>query len=330
MRKMGMPAILLLVAGVAVCGRVSAQEGGAPHAAKKAVSVQEVLKTKRVDANFESTPLADAVNFLRSLTDINIVLDPNIQDQEGREKIITITVKDVSLEAFLDIIVGRRLAYEVKENVVVITRREPTAAAPAPARPPTERETQLREGLKTKMVDLNFEATPLPDVIAFLQNLTKMNIVLDPDIEDEEIRGRHVTLALNNVSLGATLDFIAGKDMIVTVKDNVAVLGERSPKSASEARKPEDKEARVRRALDTRRTTVAYDGAKLSEVVEYLSGAAQVPIVFDPTVLDWDDVKDRPVTVRLANVSIATILDVILGKDVTYVVKGEAVVITRK
>jgi hypothetical protein len=335
MTKTRIAVFLVLATGIAAFGRLSAQEGGtragaAPPPTAKAGPIQEVLRTKRVDVNFEGTPLADVLNYLRSRTNINIVLDPNLQDEEGRERLITFAAQDVSLEAFLDIIAGRRLVYEVKENVVVITRREPTTAAPAPAGPPTEQETQLRERLKTNKVDINFEATPLSDVIAFLRGQSKLNIVLDPDIEDDEIRHRLVTLRLNDVSLGAVLELIAGKDIVVTVKDNVVVLSERAPKALSEAQKPEDKEARIRRLLDTRRTTVEYDGAKLSEVIDYLSGAAHVPIVFDPTVLDWNDVKDRPVTVRLANVSIATILDVILGKDLAYVVKGEAVVITRK
>lgn len=89
------------------------------------------------------------------------------------------------------------------------------------------------------MVTINFVDTPLAEVVSFLSSLSKVNIVLDPDIEGDAVRHRPVTLDLNQASLSAVLERIAGKDLTVTVKDNVVILSEHSPKPPLELKKQE-------------------------------------------------------------------------------------------
>ncbi len=103
-----------------------------------------------------------------------------------------------------------------------IMRRDPVSYPEEKA--PSEREALLREALKSKRVDINFEATPLADVVNFLKTLADVNIVLDPNLEDKETREKLITLVLSDVTLGAALDFIVGKDLIYTIKNDAIFI----------------------------------------------------------------------------------------------------------
>ncbi len=319
MNKRPLVPVLFVALGLCAAPPLRAQDKTAA-----APSFQETLKTRRVDVNFAATPLHDVAAFLARLAQTNIVLDPAVR----RERLITLALEDVRLETALTVLVGRSLAWQARDNVIVIVNRHP--AAGMPVRPPAEDEQKLSELLKTTRVDVNFEATPLADVVNFLRALTKLNIVLDPDIEDRSIGQRLVTLTLRQTCLDDALGLVAGQDMACHLVDNVVVIRERSPRTVAAGPQPADSEARVRNRLQTRRTSVEHKGEPLSEVVAQLAAVADIPIVFDPAILDWEEVKERPVILAMKNASLGTILEVLIGKDLVWVVKGEAVVITRK
>ena len=215
-----------LVAGLLVCGNLLARE---KKDSGKPSPLAEAVKTKRVDVNFEATPLADVVSFLKTLVEINIVIDPNIKDAETGKKLVTLSLTDVSLGTALDIIVGKNLTYLVKDDFIVITDRDKQPSQ-TEAKPPTEEEVNLQTALKTREVDVNFEATPLSDVVNFLKKVTETNITLDPDIVDPEIRQKLITLSLKGVKLSSVLDLLVGDKLMYVIKGNVVVITEKPGK----------------------------------------------------------------------------------------------------
>jgi len=65
-------------------------------------------------------------------------------------------------------------------------------------------------------LSIEFINTPLRDVIAFLQEKSKMNFFLDKDAPDTS-----VSIKLNDVPLSVILEFILPKDLGYIVKDNI-------------------------------------------------------------------------------------------------------------
>jgi type II secretory pathway component GspD/PulD (secretin) len=264
------------------------------------------LLMKPVDFNFEATPLCDVVNYLKTVTNLNIVLDPNMKDPKVREKLITLKLTDVGLGNALDIILGKSLGYRVKDDVIVITDVE----KPTPFPQNCDEEAKLLVALKEEKVDVEFKDAPLEDVVAYLVKLANINIVLDPDVTDFQVRGRLITLSLKQVSLGAALDLIAGKDLEYVIKGNIIVIKEAFPA-----------------LVLMKRVSLNFDWAPLSDVMDYLKPVTGTNIVFDPYMND-PDFKDRYVSLKLTDVSLANAFDIILGDSLSYRVKDGVMVIT--
>jgi type II secretory pathway component GspD/PulD (secretin) len=213
---MNLVAAGVCLAGLIAFGDLLAQE---KRAAKKPEPPASVL-THRVDLNFEATPLSDVVSFIQTLTQSSIVLDPNLKDPKLREKLITLTLTDVSMDCALDIILGRSLGYRIKDGVIIISDTE----KPTPSPQDPKEEARIQAALKEKKMDVQFEATPLQDVVSYLKTLTDTNMVLDPNVTDTDVREKLITLSLKQVSLSTVLDLLVGKDLEYVIKGNVIVI----------------------------------------------------------------------------------------------------------
>ena len=225
MRKAGFALCGVLALGLLVARGIPAQDKEKP----KEGDLAQVVKTLQVNFDFEATPLRDAVSYLQTSSAINIVLDPHM-DRSFGERLVTLTLKDVTLATALDLLLGKDLAYVVKDEVVVITNRDGQTSAPAAeANPPSAAEAAGRAILK-KDVDVAYEATPLADVVSYLRHLTKANIVFDPYLTHPDVRKKLITLTLHDVTLASALDVILGKDLTYVVKENVIVITEKSGK----------------------------------------------------------------------------------------------------
>ncbi|NOZ19523.1 MAG: hypothetical protein GXP25_00380 [Planctomycetes bacterium] len=88
-------------------------------------NLEKALDEQRVDISFESTPILDVVNFLRTLVDKNIALDSQVPE----DTTITLELRNVSLRAALDNIcmLGEGLAYTIRNEAIWITTKEAMA-----------------------------------------------------------------------------------------------------------------------------------------------------------------------------------------------------------
>lgn len=99
-----------------------AQAGPADRAKQAVISK---MNTKRVSMEFSDAPLTDVVEFLRSVTQINMMVDPAVV-REKPDMRVTLNVKDVKVRNVLNLI-GQffALTADIREGgVVVLTEKE--------------------------------------------------------------------------------------------------------------------------------------------------------------------------------------------------------------
>lgn len=85
------------------------------------------LNSQRVDLNFQQTPFADCINFLRDITGINFVVGQTAQDLISNENLeVSLRLKSISLKNALQLIlsVNAELVSTIKNGVVFITTKE--------------------------------------------------------------------------------------------------------------------------------------------------------------------------------------------------------------
>lgn len=86
---------------------------------------QEIRKklSRKVSFEFVDTPLDEAIGFLRSLTSVNIVLDPKVAAEGANKTPITLRVQDMDMETALKWILRlAELDYDLRNQVVFITK----------------------------------------------------------------------------------------------------------------------------------------------------------------------------------------------------------------
>ncbi|MDA1138897.1 MAG: hypothetical protein O3B01_09970 [Planctomycetota bacterium] len=94
------------------------------------------------------------------------------------------------------------------EELLLVETIQRRAARPRPLIPMPEPEPEWKEQIRRQMdkrISFDFVDTPLPDVVAFLSNLTNTNMVLDPAFGDDRIP---VTLKVTDMKIYSAIDWI--------------------------------------------------------------------------------------------------------------------------
>lgn len=87
---------------------------------------QEIRKklARRVSFEFVDTPLSEALQFLNSLTKVNIILDPKVAAEGADKTPITLRVQDMEMETALKWILRlAELEYDLRNQAVFITKK---------------------------------------------------------------------------------------------------------------------------------------------------------------------------------------------------------------
>ena len=93
---------------------------------------QEIRKklARHVSFEFVDTPLEEAIQFLNSLTKVNIILDPKVAAEGASKTPITLRVQDMEMELALKWILRlAELEYDLRNQAVFITKKASLAAA---------------------------------------------------------------------------------------------------------------------------------------------------------------------------------------------------------
>ncbi len=103
-------------------------EAGKDETQKVAANWEEEVRKKlsrKVSFEFVDTPLVEGVSFIRSLTNVNVVLDPKIVAKGLDQKTVTLRVTDMDMKTALDWIcrsVG--LCCQLRDQAIFITLAE--------------------------------------------------------------------------------------------------------------------------------------------------------------------------------------------------------------
>lgn len=124
--------VALQMAGPNTVQTVTAQsESHRAAAAADTASVDAALARVIPDINYQDVPLADALEAMRGLLGVNMIVRWNLLEQQGvaRDKPITLSLKNVKAERVLRLVLdeaadGANLAYEADENILMIAPRE--------------------------------------------------------------------------------------------------------------------------------------------------------------------------------------------------------------
>ncbi len=167
---------------------------------------------KPTTLDFADTPIRDVITFLQNSTGVNMVLDPNAV--EGRRQTITLKVLKMPLRDALAAILDQAgLGYAIRGDALFISNPEGLGRCVIPGWTPEPYDARHAEALQTlqerleKPVTLDFADTPLRDVVAFLQDFTGINMMIDPLAKG--CRELPVTLKVKECRLDTALGAIA-------------------------------------------------------------------------------------------------------------------------
>lgn len=93
---------------------------------EEAKRIRSVLATRKVTLNFEDTPFDAVTAFLRDISDVNIVLSKEIEE-EASGLMVTLQVRELRLENALNLILsgtGEDLEWTIKNDVLFIRTQE--------------------------------------------------------------------------------------------------------------------------------------------------------------------------------------------------------------
>jgi type II secretory pathway component GspD/PulD (secretin) len=94
-------------------------------------AIKRSLENERITLDFQDTPFQDVISFIRNVSSVNIVIDPEALEEDSSE--VTLTVNDIKLKSALNILLQfKNLTYVFKDNVLFITRPDSAAARGLP------------------------------------------------------------------------------------------------------------------------------------------------------------------------------------------------------
>ena len=186
------------------------------------------LAGQRLTLNFDETPFDDAVSFLRGITGRNFVVAAAARDAT-RDGLVSLRVRDLALDHAISLITAAAgIDWRFEDDVVTIVAASsagdrPTGAGAVDPKG-SDDEAALLARLGTQRVTLNFDDTPIGEVIGFLGDITGIGFTLT-DRVDPAIG---VSLRLKDISLKNAIDLIAGSgDLAWRVREGAVVFDTR-------------------------------------------------------------------------------------------------------
>jgi type II secretory pathway component GspD/PulD (secretin) len=185
---------------------------GEAKAEKKDAEPEEFLKKmqRKVSFEFVDTPLAEGVSFLRSLTNVNIIVDPKLMEEAGG---ISLMATDTPVRTALDQMaqaVGARAYY--RDGGYWISKNPPAdekpASKPVPVPALTEEQRKLAAQAIAELGNEDYEARE-----AAGEKLRKLGPAVVPLLEEslkaenkDAERQTRLTRLVEDLKLGGDLD----------------------------------------------------------------------------------------------------------------------------
>ncbi|MGE0707994.1 MAG: hypothetical protein AB7N76_14860 [Planctomycetota bacterium] len=177
------------------------------------------LKTQKVTLNFDGTPLDSALDFVRDISGINIVVLPDVRLDQAS---VTLQLKDVSLEKALELMLASAgdVEHKATMGLLVIGKDLRSVAPHRWTRAEVQSSPAAAEKIMVRRVTLNFPGTELTEVVAFLKDILGVNVVLN---EDARKANPKVSIRVRNVPCEAALSAMLGPQGMEFYLDEVGI-----------------------------------------------------------------------------------------------------------
>jgi len=236
--------------------------------------LERALRSRRVTLNLLDLPLGDALRFLKDIG-LPVEAEAGFGEDDAR---VSLRLRDIVAENALLIIAeqqGGDVYFDQAAGVARLVPEVPRHVAEARERRRILEgrggfEESYRKILEGRRVTLNFPEIALSEAIAFLQDVTGLNIMLDLSVDPEMT----ITYRTENEVLRTALDGVlesAGADLRWTLTREAVVI----------AAKPIDPGP----SLGEHRVSLALIGATVPDLVHALE-AQGVPVVVQPST--WE------------------------------------------
>jgi len=291
---------------------------------------------KRVDFDFVGTPLRNVMDYLRQVTQINIVIE---RDVPVTTPFVTLTHEKVRLRSALNLMLAPDLGYARKDGALVIVPnlgyaiKDGALVIATPERVvQMVNESQQLTPLSgpdalaivsslDKSISLSFAKTPLKDALNFIgASVGRRVVVHAPSAAMEAI-----TLDLKNIPAEYALNHLLAPGLDYAIRDGaiwvstrkrVAAFRGRASVWIVQGRSSSKAASKLRQAL-RKPVALRFEKTPLGDVMAFLRDSTHANIVFRPEV-----VAGREVSLTVRKTPLHKALQRLLPADMGYVIDG--------
>ena len=251
-----------------------------PKADWKAVLGKKIDSTK-VNINFADTSIKDALHFLGSFAEVNIVIDPAIAEKKSEEELlVTLQADDIAVKNVFELItLTKGLAWDLRWGVVFVSLPERLQKLPN-AKPEFDYDPANAKLLAAfeKPVTFSFDRASVTEVLNYLKTIMGVNTVID-DVLLAEAEKTLVTAAVSGVSLLDALQLILlPRDFPFRLLDGVIFV------TRATDEKPAGPPGATENGLPDMQRSFNFENTPVEEVLGLLSELGSVAIQLDPQV----------------------------------------------
>jgi hypothetical protein len=180
-----------------------------PAAAWRKAIVEKLRK--KVNFEFVQAPFSEALNFIQSVAETNLVIDPACKDKANAQITLRMNQADLAT-ALLWILEFAGCDYELADGALFIVPAKESGKLTGVGLAIDPKEDQKRrEAIETalkKEVSLEFVEQPVEECIQYLRGLTDANIIVGRKVlaAKTPVLRQPVTLKIEKAALGEALD----------------------------------------------------------------------------------------------------------------------------
>lgn len=252
---------------------------------------------RKVSFEFVDTPLEEVLGFLKSLTTVNIILDPKAAAEGVHKTPVTLRVRDMSLGVALQwILRGCKLEMALRNECIYISNR-------------------ITLPVEMRVLDVS----GLPVSPELLSDLIKQRFKMGgTEVSDVSIR-----------PMGNLLNIAQTRDAFREIFAMIAAIREQAPSGKINFQpsvQPEWKKALLEK-LKKKKVTFEFVDTQFEEVIAFIQQLSDVNVVVDPKLIA---AGPPPLNLRVTDMDMNLALEWILRlADYSYSIENEAIYITK-
>jgi tetratricopeptide (TPR) repeat protein len=210
-----------------------------------------------------------------------------------------------------------RAAYEAVEReypgeaATIEKARERLAGLGGKAQPKEDEAAEVTLKLASTKLDLDFTDATLYDIVDFVREFAKVNILIDPGVSERaekrisfNVRNLALDKALNLVGASSELEVVNRKGVLFFTSQERAGRIKDTP-DVSLAANADDADRKVLASARSIRISLNFTATPLSETASFISAVSGLNVVVA------ENARDIPITMKFEDQSLARVMDVL-------------------